>query len=112
MSFESLLDKTMTIWRAGSVSVNAFGGRSGTWAIIESDVPCRIQQTNAEEITNVTEGSQSHVAAKRLWYAYGTDLRKADRVKIDDITMEVDTVDTNAAGAGHHCAATLVEVRS
>lgn len=112
MSFEALLDKTMTIRREGSVSANAFGGRSGTWADAYTLVPCRLQQTDAEEITNVDEGSRSLVADKQLWFGYGVDLRAGDRVVVGGITYEVNTVDTDVAGAGHHGSATLVEVRS
>lgn len=111
MSFTSLLDKTMTIRREGGKTPNAFGGKSGAWGDVATAVPCRLAQVKAEEITNVEEGSESLVADKRLWYEYGVDLRHGDHVVIDEATYAVDTVDPDAAGAGHHGAAMLVEVR-
>lgn len=105
MSFESLKNKTMDIWREGSPSKNAIGESVGTWGAVEENVGVRFQETVMADERD--DESRAVVRAAKIWFDLGTDLTESDRVEIDGSYYEVVAVDPNVAGAGHHGAAEL-----
>lgn len=107
--FSGLLDSVMSTTRP-SGALGALG-TSKTFGASLSGVPCRIQQMRGDETATESDGVASLVADHKLWFPYGTDLVARDRVTIGSTTYEVLDVDANVAGAGHHAAAMLLEVR-
>jgi hypothetical protein len=107
MSFESLKNTSMDVWREGSPSKNAIGESEGTWGAIEESVSVRWQPTGGEERT---DESKAALRLGKVWFDLGLDLRASDRVEIDGDFWEVVTVDPDVAGAGHHGAAELRQV--
>lgn len=105
MSFESLKNKTMDIWREGSPSKNAIGESVGTWGAVEEGVGVRFQETAMADERD--DESRAVVRAAKIWFDLGTDLTESDRVEIHGSYYEVVAVDPNVAGAGHHGAAEL-----
>lgn len=109
MTFLGLLNMTCTTQRS-SDSRGALG-TAKTYSTNLTGIPCRIQQSNADELSTETDNLQSLVAQHKLWLPYGTDIVVRDRVTVGSTTYEVTSVDPNVAGAGHHAAALLLEVR-
>lgn len=109
MSFLGLLNTTCSTQRSSN-SRTALGKEKNYSANL-SNVPCRIQQSNGDELATETDNLQSLVAQHKLWFPIGTDLVTTDRVTVGGTTYEVTDVDADVAGAGHHAAAILLEVR-
>jgi len=107
MSFASLKNKVVDIWREGSPSKNAIGESVGTWGAIEENVSVRWQPTGGEERT---DESRAALRTGKIWFDLWLDLRASDRVEIDGNYWEVVTVDPDVSGAGHHGAAELRQV--
>ena len=109
MSFSGLLDNTCETLRA--TPTRGALGTSKAYASHLTGVPCRLQQSNGDELATETDNLQSLVAQHKLWFPYGTDIVARDRVTVGSVTYEVIDVDANVAGAQHHGAARLLEVR-
>lgn len=105
MSFSSLKNTTMDIWREGSPSKNAIGESVGTWGAIEEGIGIRFQQTAMAEERD--DESRAVVRTAKIWFDLGLDLTESDRVEIGGSLFEVVAVDPDVAGAGHHGAAEL-----
>ena len=108
MSYAALLNKTCSITRA--TLARTAGGTSMTYSAHLSNIECRITQAEAEEL-NQSDGTNAVAATHKAWLPFGTDITERDRLTQGSTTYEVLKVDTDVAGAGHHVAAMLLEVR-
>lgn len=97
MSYSSLLTMTATITRRTSTSNAPEPGVSSS--TVASDVPCRVEWLTAKELSLPYEPS---VAQVRIYFEYGTDIIVADRCTIDGRVYEIQGIDFNTAGLGHH----------
>lgn len=74
-----------------------------TWATLTSGVPCRVQMRGGSE-----QGPKPFEATAEtyvIFFGYGADVTARDRVVIGSRTYELDAVDADVAGAGHHVEA-------
>jgi head-tail adaptor len=97
MSYASLLSNTATITRRSTTNNGPEPGT--TSATVASNVPCRVQWMTAQELSGAFDPS---VAQVRIYFAYGTDILTRDRCTIDGRVYELQGVDFDTAGAGHH----------
>lgn len=97
MSFASLLETTATIVRRSATS-NAPEPSIST-STVATGVPCHVEWLSAKELGPSFEPS---VAQVRIYFEYGTDIITADRCTIDSRIYEVQGIDFDTAGRGHH----------
>lgn len=105
MSFSSLKNTTMDIWREGSQAKNGIGESVGTWAATQEGVGVRFQETAKADERD--DESRAVVRTAKIWFDLGLDMTESDRVEIGGAFFEVVAVDPDVAGAGHHGAAEL-----
>lgn len=72
-----------------------------------SGAKCLLQTLQVKEQDKETGAV---VSTHTAFFEYGTDVLEKDRVVVDGVTYDVQGVDANVAGAGHHVQATLKTV--
>lgn len=112
----SVLNKRCNVRRP--ILTNGPLGESRTFpdAFHLEDVPCAFQQrsgqqSSAKELSEASGGQSSLVAIHRIWFETGTDILSSDQIELDGVTYEVETVDPDVGGVGHHGHADVREIR-
>lgn len=101
-----LLTKDATVLRRGVGAADRYGTAQPTWTAVGDPLPCRLEQTDAEE---VTVGADTQTSDWRLITVADADIDGLDRVLVDGRTFEVvgpPAVHHTPAGA-HHVEARL-----
>ena len=97
MSYAGLLTNTATITRRSTSNTGPEPGV--TSSTVASDVPCRVEWLTAKELGPAFEPS---VAQVRIYFELGTDITPSDRCTISSRVYEIQGVDFDTAGRGHH----------
>lgn len=98
MSYSGLLNSTGAITRRGGTT-NIGGYPKETWSSVTSSVECRVELRSGTELAGPVEAT---VLTHRGFLPYGTDIKRSDRLTIGSDVYDVEVVDSDAAGAGHH----------
>lgn len=111
-----LLNKTCSTQRP-TVTDGALGEVREYSGYYLENIPCALQQRSgqkggAKELSSTSDGLSSLVAEHRIWFEIGTDIVATDRVVVDGVTFEVQVVDPDVGGVGHHGHADILEVRT
>lgn len=107
--FEHLLDKIGDIYRP-TYDAPIGPEANPTWSDTPdySDVPCRIE---AKDVKETDKETGAVISTHDAFFLFGVDLLEQDRLVVDGVTYDVQGVDADAGGAGHHVEATLKVVR-
>jgi head-tail adaptor len=114
-AYMSLLRHRCAVMRK-TATRDARTGLRTTYAEHLSGVRCRVEQLDANERTM---NDQQVVATHRVFLPYGTDVQHEDRLSaVTDMRgvqimsdADVEWVDRDSAGAGHHVELLVTEVR-
>lgn len=109
MSYRGLLKQRADIYRP-TLDAPTGPEPGAVW----SDTPdytgvrCRIQSLQTKEQDKETGAV---VSTHNSFWEYGVDLLEQDRVVVDGVTYDVQGVDADVSGEGHHAEAALKVVR-
>lgn len=108
MSYAGLLTQRGDVYRP-TYDTPAGPEAKATWSATPttSSVPCLLQALAVKEQDKETGAV---IATHRGYFAYGVDLLEKDRLIVDSVTYDVEGVDVDVAGAGHHAEALLKRV--
>lgn len=104
--FTDLLDRTAMITRAAQLGTKDRGGNP-TWEdSAPVEVRCRIEQSDAEEIT---VGRTTEISTHVGFFPVGTALDASDRIAVDGVTYQLvgPPASVHAYAGEHHIEATL-----
>lgn len=87
---ENVLPSTSSIERA-TLSADGYGGSGESWAEVGTP-DCRVDPLGSENAQNLAAEFGERLQGRRtaaLFFAYGEDVQKGDRVTVDSVVWEV-----------------------
>jgi len=96
--FDSLLNKTATIYRKSESSTNSFGESTFTLDSVET-IKCAIQPLREQLVFHL--GGTDYVATEKIFCNINVNIQPGDYLVVDGIKYLVLSVQ-DAAGRGHH----------
>lgn len=109
MSYRGLLKQRADIYRP-TLDASTGPEARNTWADTPTytGIRCRIQALQTKEQDKETGAV---VSTHNSFWEHGVDLLESDRVVVDSVRYDVQGVDSDVAGEGHHVEAALKVVR-
>lgn len=105
--FEGLLNKRGDIYRPTLDAATGPEAKPAWGDALYSDVSCRISNKQAKELDKET-GAVVWITTG--FFPFGTDIVEYDRLVVDDVRYDVQGVNSDAGGAGHHVEVVLKAV--
>lgn len=97
-----ILPNRIQIERSTAGTEDAYGMPAQTWATLKAGIPASVQPLSSRELADLSQGGP--VASDHAIYLLPTDLKAADRIRMDPDDGRVYQVDgiRDEAGIGHH----------
>lgn len=108
MGFENLLNNTCSIL-APTYSTDAYNARVETFSVSASNVPCRLQYGEANELI---DDEKKVVSGHKLWIGPNATIREDCRVTVGAKTFEVKSVNDFPGGTSHHIQCNLKQIET
>jgi len=106
MSLTNLLNKTATVYRKATLSINEFGERQTILSTIVSNLKVALQPLK-EELSHSYEG-HTYVIRDVVYCSYREDILPGDIIEINNKTYFIISVE-NDGGRNHHLRMLIVQ---